>query len=100
MIRRLLAVKPQSMDYIHSYSVTAARSFEEAKAMILRAEAEGAPFDALDLPAYDRKGFKDFFNWMIKTNRKYPFSIFGYRGNAEFLRVREKARRSGIPFRD
>ena len=100
MKRRLLAIKPDSSNYIDLYTVTVARSFEEAKTMIRQAEEAGTPFDDLDLPVYDRKAFEDFINWMISTNRKYPFSIFGFRNPLEFMNIRNKARSCGFHFND
>lgn len=100
MKRKLLAVQPDSIDYLDVLDVTFADSFDEAKVKIEQAEFAGRPFDDLELPVYDRFAFEDFINWMKSTNRRYAFSIFGYRDTEEFIRIRDKARKDGFHFND
>ena len=100
MKQKLLAVCPESLNYHSHFLFTAAQSFEEAKALILQAEEAGEPFDALDLPVSDRRAFDEFFEWMAKTHRKYPFSIFGYHGFLEFMQIKNRADHMGFSFRD
>jgi len=97
-MRKLLAVRTQPVNYGSYYRVTYARSFEEAKEMILRAEAAGEPFEDLDLPVLDEGAFRAFLDWMEARGRKYPFSIYGERSTAEFLRIRDNCRARGFHF--
>lgn len=99
MKRKLLAVRPHSLNYLEIYEVSSARSFDEAKRMIVDAEAEGVPFDALDLPVRDEKAFWAFLEWMRDTHRRYPFSIFDYGSNLRFLHIRDRAAGMGFVLR-
>ena len=92
MKRRLLAVMSPSTNYVPYYEVSTARSFEEAKLMIQQAEADGRPFDDLDLPVSDEALFREFLDWMEKRGRKYAFSIFGYKNPLRFQAIANEAR--------
>lgn len=96
-MRKLLAVRSQPVNYASYYQVSYARSFAEAAAMILRAEAEGAPFDDLDLPVQDEASFFKFLDWMEDRSRKYPFSVYGC-DTPTFLRLRDMTRARGFHF--
>ena len=96
--RRLLAVMPNSTNYLSSYTVRTAASFEEAKQMIIEAESAYKPFDDLDLPVYDETTFWRFVDWMENTNRKYSFSIFGCKDTEHFIKIRDIARERGFHF--
>ena len=96
-MRKLLAVKPRSADYI-GYEVTVASSFEQAKHFICRAEQQASPFDALDLPVNDESAFWAFFRWMEESNRKYGFSIHDYKNDKQFIQIRDHARARGFHF--
>lgn len=98
MKRKLLAVMPQSTNYLNTYEVDVAASFEEAKRMIAYAEMCGAPYDDLDLPACDEKRFWQFVNWMEETDRKYSFSVFGVKDTKRFWKIAEKVRARGFHF--
>ena len=98
MPRTMLAVQQRAADYLRPELVTEARSFEEAKKMIIRAEKIGQPFDDLDLPVRNEKQFWAFIEWMRKRGRKYPFSIHGYKGIRHFLMIRDKSRAMGFHF--
>ena len=65
--------------------------------MIIRTEADGAPFDDLDLPVSDEEQFWKFVEWMEATQRRYPFSIFGC-GSLQFMRIAGEVRRRGFHF--
>ena len=96
-MRKLLAVRSERTNYVSYYEVTYARSFPEAAAAILRAEAEGAPFDDLDLPVQDEAAFWEFLDWMARRGRKYPFSVYGC-DTPTFLRLRDLVRARGFHF--
>ena len=98
MPRTILAVQQRAADYLRPELVTEARSFEEAKEMIIRAEEIGQPFDDLDLPVRNEKQFWEFIEWMRKRGRKYPFSIHGYKGTRHFLVIRDRSRAMGFHF--
>ena len=97
-MRKLLAVRPDRTEYLNDYDVTVAWSYPEAKRLILEAEERGRPFDTLDLCVRDKRAFREFLDWMEKRRRRYPFSIFGYRSDSEFIRIRDKARKRGFIF--
>lgn len=69
MPRTMLAVQQRAADYLRPELVTEARSLEEAKEMIIRAEEIGQPFDDLDLPVRNEKQFWAFIEWMRKRGR-------------------------------
>ena len=94
----LLAVMPKNTNYNPIYKVTVARSFEEAKVLIEKAEGQGNRFDDLDLPVDDYKSFTDFLDWMEETDRKYAFSIFGNITDAQFASIAQMARERGFHF--
>lgn len=96
-MRTLLAVRTERGNYGTYYKVAYAPSFEAAKAMILRAEADGTPFDDLDLPVRDEAAFWDFLDWMERRGRKYPFSVYGC-DTFTFLRLRDRSRAMGFHF--
>ena len=96
MQRRLLAVMPLSANYLPTYDVEVAHSFEEAKEMIQSAEMLGTPYADLDLPVGDEKRFWQFIDWMEKTHRKYSFSIFGVKNSKQFITIVQKARKRGF----
>ena len=98
MKRKLLAVTPESTNYIGLYEVDIAHSFAEAKEMIIAAEDCGRPYDDLDLPAADEKKFWQFVDWMEKTGRRYAFSIFGIADAARFWKIAEQIREKGFHF--
>ena len=98
MKRKLLAVMPQSTNYIPSYEVTVARSFEEAVRLIIAAEEAGAPFDDLDLPVQDERMYREFLEWMRRTERNYSFSVFGCRNTLHFWQLCREARAQGFRF--
>ena len=98
MKRKLLAVMPQSTNYLNVFDVEIARSFNQAKDMIMDAENNGIPYDDLDLPVYDEKQFWQLVEWMEKTGRKYSFSIFGAKNEKHFYEIAEKARAKGFHF--
>jgi len=98
MKSKLLAVMPESTNYSSNHDVTIARSFEEAKAMIIRAEQESAPYDDLDLSVRDEVRFWKFVDWMEETDRKYPFSIFGHKSTIHFVIIADRVRRRGFFF--
>ena len=100
MKRRHLAVMSPSTNYVSYYEVSFARSFGEAKAMILAAEAEGRPFESLDLPVSDEAAFREFLDWMERRGRKYAFSIFGFRNSFHFMAIAREARARGFHFND
>ena len=97
MSTRILAVRPPSRDYMNCI-LSVAHSFEEAKGMIKEAEMSGEPFDQLDLPVRNLDEFWEFVEWMRRRHR-YPFSIFGYKNVAQFIKIRDKARKEGFDFR-
>ena len=97
-LRKLLAVRPKSTNYVSYYEVHTAKSFQEAQAMIAAAEAEGAPFDDLDLPANDPPALWAFVDWMEARGTRYAFSIFDYCSIFDFIHVRDEARRRGFHF--
>ena len=96
--RKLLAVRPKSINYVSYYEVHTAKNFQEAQTMIAAAEAEGAPFDDLDLPVDDRAAFWSFVDWMEARGTRYSFSVFGCRLTDDFMRIRDEARRRGFHF--
>ena len=98
MKRKLLAVKAVYANYLSSYDVVFADSFEEAKAMIVQEERAGVPFDDLDLNVQNKREFYEFVEWMERTNRRYSFSIFGYKNTAQFLHIRDDVRKRGFHF--
>ena len=98
MKRKLLAVNPKSTNYINCYKVDVAHSFEQAKEMIIAAEAIGKPYDDLDLPAGDEAPFWAFVAWMEETGRRYAFSIFGITDAARFWKIAEQIREKGFHF--
>ena len=95
---KLLAVMPPHTHYNPNYEVSVARSYEEAKFMILRAEQEGVPFDTLDLPVRDEKMFWQFLEWMRTMGRNYSFSVFGCKDDAHFRELCKEAREKGFHF--
>ena len=98
MKRKLLAVMPVSTNYLHTYQVEIAHSFEEAQEMILSAELQGAPYADLDLPVSDEVHFWRFVEWMKETHRKYSFSIFGAKNDEDFRRIAKEVREQGFHF--
>ena len=98
MKRKLLAVMPQSTNYLSMFDLSIARSFEEAKRMMMSAEAQGCPYDDLDLPVSDEKRFWQFVEWMEETGRRYSFSVFGYKDTKHFCKIAEKVRDRGFHF--
>ena len=98
MKKRLLAVMPLSTNYLHTYDVEIANSFEEAKQMIISAEMCGKPYADLDLPVHNEKLFWEFVEWMEETNRKYPFSIFGAKNDKCFWKIAKTVREKGFHF--
>ncbi len=97
-MRKLLAVMPQATNYGSFYDLSIANSYEQAKDMIISAEYAGAPFDDLDLPVQNEEIFWEFIDWMEKTDRKYSFSIFGYKSDAQFLNIAKAVREKGFHF--
>ncbi len=97
---RMLAVRETETNYLPCFEVTYAASFDEAKKMIIEAEANHAPFDQLDLPVYDSDEFWEFIEWMESTERYYPFSIYGTNNPFVFTKIRNEARRRGFSFLD
>lgn len=98
MKRKMLTVMPESTNYVNTYQVDVAYSFEEAKEMIRLAELQGAPYEDLDLPVSDEARFWQFVEWMKETHRKYSFSIFGAKSDKDFWRIAEKVREQGFHF--
>jgi hypothetical protein len=98
MKRRLLAVMPQSTNYLNIYDVEIAHSFEEAKEMIISAEMCGKTYADLDLPVGDEKRFWKFIEWMEETHRKYSFSIFGAKNDKHFCEIAQRVREKGFHF--
>ena len=96
MKMRMLAVMADNLNYLPCYEVSVAGSFEEAKIRIQAAEENGSPFDVLDIPAGDEKIFWDFLEWMHRSGRNYPFSIFGIGNTFNFMRIVRKARGQGF----
>lgn len=96
-MRKLLAVRSERTNYVSYCEVSYARSFEEAKELLLRAEQEGCPFDDLDLPVRDEAAFWGFLDWMERRGRKYPFSVYGC-DPPTFLRLRDLSRARGFHF--
>lgn len=96
-MRKLLAVRTDRTNYVSYYQVTYAASFQEAAEKILRAEAEGCPFDELDIPASDEQKLWEFLDWMERRGRKYPFSVYGC-NTFTFIRLRDKCRARGFHF--
>ena len=88
------------MDYLNIYEVSVAVSFGAARQMIEEAEAEGIPYDALDLRVDPEREFWRFIDWMEARERRYPFSVFGCRNTRHFIRIRDEARRRGLVFED
>ena len=97
-MRRLLAVKAADLNYVSYYTAELAHDYEEAKAMIEKAEADGAPFDDLDLCVRDEGEFWEFVDWMEMRGTKYPFSIFDYKSGLHFERIRDLVRKRGFHF--
>lgn len=97
---KLLAVQTEAANYAPYFQVSCARSFEEAKEMILRAEQEGCPFDTLDLPARDEESLWRFLDWMAQRGKRYSFSIHGQLHVFQFIRIRDRARARGFYFND
>ncbi|MBR5095460.1 MAG: hypothetical protein IK095_10210 [Oscillospiraceae bacterium] len=100
MHTKILAVRPVSRNYLPRYEVSVVQSFEEAKDMIIAAEGSGSPYDDLALPVDDEPAFMEFFAWMDKTGRRYPFSVHGQRSALQFIRIRDLARSCGFHFTD
>lgn len=98
MKRKMLAVMPESTNYVNTYQVDVAHSFEEAKEMIRLAELQGAPYADLDLPVSDEVHFWRFVEWMKETHRKYSFSIFGAKNDEDFRRIAKEVREQGFHF--
>ena len=98
MKRKLLAVSPPSINYAPYYDVEIASSFENAEEMIIAAELRGEPYADLDLPVYHEERFWEFIEWMEKTDRRYHFSIFGTKNNAQFFRILKIVREKGFHF--
>ena len=98
MKRKLLAVNPQSTNYLPFYDVEVSTSFVAAKEMIILAELRGEPYADLDLPVFDENQFWEFIEWMEKTNRQYSFSIFGAKSDEHFWEIAETVRKKGFHF--
>lgn len=84
--------------YHPDYDVTIAWSFSQAQDMILQAEKNGQPYHDLDLPVSDEKAFWQFVEWMERTDRKYPFSVFGCTNDVHFMKIAMIAREKGFHF--
>ena len=97
-MRKLLAVKPVSTRYGCQYRVSVAHSFREARLLIAQAEQTGEPFDDLDIPVSNEAEFWEFLDWMRKTGRNYPFSVFGCEDTHSFWKLCEKCRAMGFRF--
>ena len=98
MKRKMLAVMPVSTNYLSTYQVDVAHSFEQAREMILSAEREGAPYESLDLPVGNEARFWKFVELMQEGHRNYPFSIFGAKNDEHFWSIAEKVRAKGFHF--
>jgi hypothetical protein len=98
MKRRMLAVKPQSMNYLSIYEVDFANSFEDAKRKITSAKMNGIPYDELDLPVNDEDQFWQFAEWIREGHRECRISIFGAKNDKHFWKIVEKGRKKGLYF--
>lgn len=97
-MRIILAVRPDSLNYLSYYDVHVAADYEEARSKIQYAESIGEPFDELDLNVSSENEFLAFLDWMDARGSKYPFSIFGYASNMLFMKVRDISRSRGFHF--